>query len=200
MYCKNCGEAMNENQAICLKCGVEKGKGNAFCENCGKEVNPEAVYCLNCGVALKNKSANASTNNASDIEIDVENIKRRSIVVSIILSIITCGIYDYFWIAFLTNDTNKALKKENEMSGLVVALLTFITCGIFGYYWAYKMGEKVDLLSGKENGNTRWIFLGITLGTLALSLLGFPGLTGIAFYVVYAMSQNALNKAIDENA
>ena len=26
MYCKNCGEEMNDNQAICLKCGVNVGK------------------------------------------------------------------------------------------------------------------------------------------------------------------------------
>ena len=191
MYCKNCGESLNENQAICLKCGVEKGKGNAFCENCGKEVNPNADYCLGCGVSLK-KRPNSST--SSNIELDVENIKRRSIAVSIILSIVTCGIYDYFWIASLTNDTNKALKKENEMSGLVVALLTFITFGIFGFYWAYRMGEKVDLIEGKANGNTRWLFLFLPLGLYLFTGLGFIG-----FYVVYAMSQNALNKVLDEN-
>lgn len=48
---------MNDNQAICLKCGVKVGQGNAFCDNCGKEVNPAAEYCLNCGVALKKANA-----------------------------------------------------------------------------------------------------------------------------------------------
>ena len=53
MFCKNCGEAMNDNQAICIKCGVETGKGNAFCANCGKELAAGAEVCLNCGVAVK---------------------------------------------------------------------------------------------------------------------------------------------------
>ncbi len=53
MYCKNCGEVMNDNQAICLKCGVKTGEGNAFCANCGKEVAENAAVCLNCGVAIK---------------------------------------------------------------------------------------------------------------------------------------------------
>ena len=53
MYCKNCGEAMNDNQAICLKCGVKTGEGNAFCANCGNSVAPNADVCLNCGVAIK---------------------------------------------------------------------------------------------------------------------------------------------------
>ena len=58
MFCKNCGEAMNENQAICIKCGVETGKGNAFCANCGKPVEPNADVCLNCGVAIKDEKSN----------------------------------------------------------------------------------------------------------------------------------------------
>ena len=53
MYCRNCGSEMNDIQAICLKCGVEKNKGTAFCPNCGKEVTDEAAVCLNCGVSLK---------------------------------------------------------------------------------------------------------------------------------------------------
>ena len=53
MFCRNCGEALNANQAICLKCGVKTGEGNPFCANCGKPTNPNAEVCLNCGVALK---------------------------------------------------------------------------------------------------------------------------------------------------
>lgn len=53
MYCRACGEEMNENQAICLKCGVKKGEGTAYCSNCGQPMNPAAEVCLNCGVAAK---------------------------------------------------------------------------------------------------------------------------------------------------
>ena len=53
MYCKNCGEQMNDNQAICLKCGVKTGEGVGFCANCGQPVAPEAEVCLSCGVAVK---------------------------------------------------------------------------------------------------------------------------------------------------
>ncbi len=53
MFCKNCGEKINANQAVCLKCGVKVGEGTSFCKNCGKEVTPEADVCLNCGIMLK---------------------------------------------------------------------------------------------------------------------------------------------------
>lgn len=44
---------MNDNQAICLKCGVKTGEGKSFCSNCGNPIAPEAEVCLNCGVAVK---------------------------------------------------------------------------------------------------------------------------------------------------
>ncbi len=50
---------MNDNQAICLNCGVKTGEGNAFCPNCGNQVAPGAEVCMHCGVAIK--KANAGT-------------------------------------------------------------------------------------------------------------------------------------------
>ena len=44
---------MNDNQAICLNCGVKTGEGSAFCSNCGGAVAPGAEVCMNCGVAIK---------------------------------------------------------------------------------------------------------------------------------------------------
>ena len=62
MYCKNCGQELNDYQAICLKCGVEVGKGNKHCAHCGSEVNPEAMYCLSCGVAIQKQKATVNHN------------------------------------------------------------------------------------------------------------------------------------------
>lgn len=53
MYCRNCGEIMNNEAVFCVKCGVPTGKGNNFCPNCGKETHPEAIVCVGCGVSLK---------------------------------------------------------------------------------------------------------------------------------------------------
>lgn len=57
MYCRNCGEEMNENQAICIKCGVKTGDGDRFCANCDKEMAANADVCINCGVAAKKSGA-----------------------------------------------------------------------------------------------------------------------------------------------
>ena len=57
MFCKNCGKEMNDNQAICIECGVKTGDGNKFCANCGKPVAENAEVCLSCGVAVKKSAA-----------------------------------------------------------------------------------------------------------------------------------------------
>lgn len=67
MFCKNCGEAMNDNQAICLKCGVKTGNGNAYCANCGQAIAPNADVCMNCGVAVKTSAAGGDLNGQDKI-------------------------------------------------------------------------------------------------------------------------------------
>ena len=66
MYCKNCGKEMNDNQAICLNCGVKTGVGTAYCANCGNALPENAEVCLNCGVAVKKTAANGDYLNGKD--------------------------------------------------------------------------------------------------------------------------------------
>ena len=55
MYCKNCGEQFQSEQAVmCVKCGVQKGNGANFCQNCGQPVQPGSAVCLKCGVPIQN--------------------------------------------------------------------------------------------------------------------------------------------------
>lgn len=57
MFCKNCGNVMDDKAAICVQCGCAAGTGNAYCPNCGKPTPAEAAACTNCGVALKRAPA-----------------------------------------------------------------------------------------------------------------------------------------------
>ena len=52
MYCKNCGNPMDVNAAVCIKCGCAKGTGLSYCHNCGNPTVPGAAVCTACGVAL----------------------------------------------------------------------------------------------------------------------------------------------------
>ncbi len=53
MYCKNCGNEVDPNAAICVQCGYAKNAGEKYCSNCGKEIEAGANVCLSCGYAIK---------------------------------------------------------------------------------------------------------------------------------------------------
>ncbi|MBO4693487.1 MAG: TM2 domain-containing protein [Clostridia bacterium] len=55
MYCKNCGEQIDAQAAVCVKCGFQNGTGNSYCQNCGSQVAPGASVCMSCGYALEQK-------------------------------------------------------------------------------------------------------------------------------------------------
>jgi len=52
MFCRNCGNEMDNAAAVCIKCGVAAGNGVNFCYNCGAQSVPGAAVCTNCGVAF----------------------------------------------------------------------------------------------------------------------------------------------------
>ncbi len=60
MYCKNCGNQMNDLAVVCVKCGSAKGAGANYCPNCGAATLPGAQICTHCGVALYTPAAGFS--------------------------------------------------------------------------------------------------------------------------------------------
>ena len=52
MFCRNCGNQMDPQAVVCVKCGVPVGKGTAFCPNCGQQTPPEAAFCTSCGIGF----------------------------------------------------------------------------------------------------------------------------------------------------
>ncbi|MCR4888048.1 MAG: TM2 domain-containing protein [Ruminococcus sp.] len=56
MYCKNCGNPVDPNAAVCTQCGVPVGQGTNFCANCGQQTPPGSVVCMSCGYSLSGQS------------------------------------------------------------------------------------------------------------------------------------------------
>ena len=52
MYCANCGNPMDPNAVVCVKCGVKAGYGYQYCQNCGNPTVPGATICTTCGAML----------------------------------------------------------------------------------------------------------------------------------------------------
>lgn len=115
-------------------------------------------------------------------------MKERNIGVSILLSIITCGIYAIYWFIVLTDEVKTASDDSGFTSGGVAFLLTLVTCGIYGIYWAYKMGKLLVIAKNKYNLPAE----DNSVLYLVLELFGF----GI---VAYALMQNDLNQIVKES-
>lgn len=105
--------------------------------------------------------------------------QERSIPVAIILSIITCGLYEIYWFIVLTDEVNTVTGNSHDTSGGMSFVLNLVTCGIYGIYWSYKMGEKLDRYYG-DNGSRSIVYL-------LLCLFGFG-------FVNCILIQDGLNK------
>lgn len=105
------------------------------------------------------------------------NIKKRSVALAIIFSIVTCGIYAIYWQVCLVNDMNKVSKNKNAKGGVVVFLLSLITCSIYWLYWLFKAGESMDVArtaSGTPTSNRGLLYLLLSifgLGVVAVAIL-----------------------------
>jgi len=108
-------------------------------------------------------------------------------VVCIILSIVTCGIYGIIWFINLTDDMKRASGDES-LSGVKSFVLTLVTCGIYGFIWAYKMGKA----SYKAGLNYRMEAKDNSVLYLILQIFGLA-------IVNYCLIQNDLNNMANSN-
>lgn len=97
----------------------------------------------------------------------------RSLIAYILLSIITCGIYSYYFIYSIARDVNTMCREDGEKTGGLLAfiLLSFVTCGFYGLYWEYKLGNRLAAnaprygITFQENGTSvlLWYLVGALL-------------------------------------
>lgn len=64
MYCKNCGEQLNEEVNFCFKCGFKTGDGQGYCDKCG--VKASGATCVNCGNIIENYKEEEKENNYNE--------------------------------------------------------------------------------------------------------------------------------------
>ena len=97
-------------------------------------------------------------------------IKKRGLASLIIFSIITFGIYGFYWIYKLSQDVNTVCEGDGKKTSGLLKYLLFgiITFGIYNLVWLYMLGDRLQdnaskyNLSFKESGGTilLWYLLG----------------------------------------
>ena len=169
-----------------------------FCKNCGTEVAEGQKFCPSCGANLSasHEAYDAAKQAFDNAEKKLDNVVNdfrgtgggagyespqygerlqtdRSLVMYIILSLVTCGIYSYYFIYKMAKDVNVACEGDGESTGGLVQfiLLSFVTCGIYAWFWYYKLGNRLSLnaprygMAFQENGTTvlMWLLFGSLL-------------------------------------
>ena len=112
------------------------------------------------------------------------NIEKRDLILAIVLSIVTCGIYQIIWFIKLTDEINEVTGKEDSISGALYFVASLFTCGLFLFFWGFKIGEKVEKLNGSSE-NYSIIYL--VLHFFALDI------------VILALTQDKLNQYLDKS-
>ncbi len=158
-----------------------------YCKNCGYQIPEGANNCPNCGTPVNGGAApvqnNYSQPNTGQTVGPRPTIQKRDLVITIILSIVTCGLYSIYWFVVMTDETNLLSEREKTAGGAMSFVYSLVTCGIYSFYWYYKMGKKLEE-AGQRYG------VQISDNSILYLVLGVFGL-GI---VSYALIQSDLNR------
>src|SRR5206468_12588219 len=68
--------------------------------------------------------------------------ERQEPALVLIFTLLTCGIYYFFWVYRVSGETQDYLDDPDLSPGMEV-LLTLLTCGIYNVFWDYKMAKKI---------------------------------------------------------
>ena len=190
----------------CVKCGSSMDDNSRFCPNCGAQ-QPDNAYGGGAyqgsgagygGYGNQYQSQNAYGNgyygNAGqsyNTYAPVYDIAERSIVLAIIFSLITFGIYYIYWLYKLAEGWNEISESQDQRPGTspgLVVLFSILTCSIYTIYYWYKMGKQAADLQDPAGTYLE----DNSIVCLLLSIFGFDIISA-------AIMQNELNNYLRYN-
>ncbi len=193
MFCTNCGKIVPDGAKFCTFCGTPAapapgGDKKSFEETfdhiseAAGNAAEEAKEALNsAGKSIDSAFSEVAGDLRGDAPRGGPLRTDRSLVAYVLLSLITCGIYGFYFIYTIARDVNVACSDDDEeTSGLgMYILLSFITCGLYSIWWEYKLGNRLQNngpaygLTIPENGTT--IILWRIFGALICGVGSFIG-------------------------
>ena len=114
-------------------------------------------------------------------------VQRRSVLLYLLLSILTCGIFDIIWYYMVASDINKLCLRRGRQplaDPILVLVFSFLTCGIYSVYFFWKAGTTVYELSDRR----------LTDNSVVLAILGW-----LLQPAALAVLQNQINTVVDHN-
>lgn len=125
--------------------------------------------------------------------------KTRSPLAVILLSVVTCGIYYFYWLYTIMDDLNKASDREIINPALFLVLSIF--CGPFIYYVFYTVDRNLGEISRNEGTPYKENFIIWLILTLVCSVGLIMGMYQITegFNEIWAKRYNGNDSYNDSN-
>lgn len=135
MFCRNCGNEISSEAAVCTKCGVAKGKGSSFCPSCGQTTSINQAVCTRCGIALNTVPA---------------GVEQKSKLVAGLLGVFlgTYGVHNFY----LGYTTKAVIQLVCSLASIILIICTFgLSAFLIFPIWIWSLIEAVMIFAGSIN-------------------------------------------------
>ena len=204
MFCPHCGTSLPDGTKFCTECGIRlnnptstgwqqptanepqaDGRPSNAYQSGGRRYQEQATDQQHHG---QPPQPSPRTTQGTAQEPQGALGTDRDIIDYALLTIVTCGIYGYWYVYRIAQDANVLCANDgDETPGLgIYILLSIVTCGLYSYYWQYKLAERLKA-NGYRYGMTidkggsdvlLWLILGrvVSLVLSATVILAFAGM------------------------
>ena len=123
------------------------GPSGGFCSSCGKELEANTGFCPSCGSAAGGQPASAPA--AAGGPASTGHIKNRNMIMQVVLTIVTLGIYVIYWY-YVTLDEMQKANGKTEGAGLWTLLSIIPIASLFAQW--HHSSEYAEFNGGKYPG------------------------------------------------